>query len=479
LNDKIIVTQANDDSCYIYDNDLKFRFAVKGQYLESLTKNYILTDYDNNYGVIDLNGKIILPNSFDKIFHFSNENLLMHLIKKGGGGRERYRGFKYNDSSYQWAYHTSLFVVVKRKKYGLYDIKGKELLPVVYDYIWDYNEKYLIVSKNNKWGFVDSLGNEIIPCEYEKIGEMSNSIFNSQISFNFTFERSYRVYYSQANYNESKGYSEGLIKVKKKKWGFIDETGKFIIKPIYDDTQMFSNGMAAIKRKDKWGFIDKTGKIVIKPKYDNVTSFEEEIAFFQEKNKWGIINKTGKIISKPKYELLMSYQSNPAIIKENKKYSFINEKGNISSIAYDSLDYFIGNIAWAKKGNKFGIINKNEEIILDFIYDDYFPFFMQPDGIILSRIHLNNKIGFVNNDGKIIIEPKYDGFKGWLKNGKIVAFKDGSASVIDTLGHTLVPYKYLRIEFLNNGLTEAQTYDSIFYYDSDFKLLISTRREVE
>jgi hypothetical protein len=66
----------------------------------------------------------------------------------------------------------------------------------------------------------------------------------------------------------------------------------------YDDVEIFSEGLAAIKQKGKWGFIDTTWKEVILFKYDYAEDFSEEFALAcmgQLLNgKWGIIDKTGK-----------------------------------------------------------------------------------------------------------------------------------------------------------------------------------------
>jgi hypothetical protein len=50
------------------------------------------------------------------------------------------------------------------------------------------------------------------------------------------------------------------------KWGYIDRTGKFIIRPQFDEAlnMEFSNGLARVKIDGKWGYINKTGKFVWK-----------------------------------------------------------------------------------------------------------------------------------------------------------------------------------------------------------------------
>jgi hypothetical protein len=51
--------------------------------------------------------------------------------------------------------------------------------------------------------------------------------------------------------------------MKNGKYGYIDKTGKIVIKPQFDKAYDFSEGLASISLNGKWGFIDNTGKIAI------------------------------------------------------------------------------------------------------------------------------------------------------------------------------------------------------------------------
>jgi hypothetical protein len=73
------------------------------------------------------------------------------------------------------------------------------------------------------------------------------------------------------------------------KYGYIDETGKMVINPMFESAEMFGEGLAAVcvghgcyyslpsdkpKEEGKWGYIDKTGKFVINPQYDSASPFD-------------------------------------------------------------------------------------------------------------------------------------------------------------------------------------------------------------
>jgi hypothetical protein len=53
------------------------------------------------------------------------------------------------------------------------------------------------------------------------------------------------------------------------KWGFIDNTGRFVINPEYSHVGYFNNGVAQVSVGEgdgqKFGYIDKTGKFIFAP----------------------------------------------------------------------------------------------------------------------------------------------------------------------------------------------------------------------
>lgn len=57
-------------------------------------------------------------------------------------------------------------------------------------------------------------------------------------------------------------YREGLaaVQISNGKWGYINDSQQFVIRPQFDDAKNFSDGKAAVKRNGKWGFINRAGK---------------------------------------------------------------------------------------------------------------------------------------------------------------------------------------------------------------------------
>jgi len=93
--------------------------------------------------------------------------------------------------------------------------------------------------------------------------------------------------------------------------GYIDNTGKIVIKPQFDEAWNFSEGLAPVRVDDKWGYIDETGKIVIAPQFFQVSSFNDGLAcvgaFFKSApvnhtvGNYGYIDKSAGFVIKPQF----------------------------------------------------------------------------------------------------------------------------------------------------------------------------------
>jgi hypothetical protein len=97
-------------------------------------------------------------------------------------------------------------------------------------------------------------------------------------------------------------------------WGFIDKTGKFLDKPTFDEAQEFSEGLAGVRSSNKWGFIDTAGQFVVKPNFQDERHFSEGLAAVKFQNKWGYIDKSGMFAIPAKYWLSGAFSNGRALV---------------------------------------------------------------------------------------------------------------------------------------------------------------------
>lgn len=301
-----------------------------------------------------------------------------------------------------------------------------------------------------------------------------------------------------------------------KKWGYIDDTGKFIITPAYDQAEDFnSNGLALIHVKDKCGLIDKSGKTVLQPEYSYIT-FDPEgsaiavkgdnlyslldstgkvvfqnddiisdvsggMASFSKKQDngkllWGYVNTKGTVVIKPQFSTAENFNNGKALVSDiNGSFKIIDLKGTIVKTFHVSglSDLSEDTVIVSKK-------TASSDLLKDYISTDgksitnssftYAEPFKDGYAVVCTGKMYENKYGLIDKTGKFVIPPKY-GEIAYLGEGLYSAAKpdkDLSLSeyipkaVFNKTGQKLTDFKYYEINRFDSShfavTDDAKTY---------------------
>lgn len=170
--------------------------------------------------------------------------------------------------------HGLAWAKVVGDKVGIINTKGEWVVEPQYEAAKEYdNEGYARVKSGAEWRFLTKEGKEITISGNLSLGDFNNG----------------RAYARKGDF-----------------FGFVNATGEWAIKPIYDKVKDFSDGFAAVRVGAVWGFIDPYGKEVVEPQFINVRKFKNGYAAAcKSKDAWGIIDTEGNWVLEPKYLRLL------------------------------------------------------------------------------------------------------------------------------------------------------------------------------
>ena len=227
-----------------------------------------------------------------------------------------------------------------------------------------------------------------------------------------------------------------------KLYGYLYNDGQIAIKEQFESLGRFSEDLASFSLGGKLGYINRKGEIVINAKYSYAGNFNNDIAWVIENDSTCpiAINKDGKELFRvPFAENVQDYSEKLSIFTSNQTDS----KGLVGAIdnngkivikpQYQSIKEFVNGLAVVvDKNNKYGIINKDNKIIIPFEYDDLLT---DNSDNQLFIIKIAEKCGVIDLENKFIINPHFqtidfDGDKflvclndkyGWIdKHGKVL-----------------------------------------------------------
>lgn len=357
---------------------------------------------DNQVGIKNTKGDVLLPAQYDDIHiaHFVDKQksvmlpfvLLEKDVKKGMADMNGKLIFEpiYQDIGLNKKRQSYPYIhIVKNNKMGLAKLTGEIIIqPTYYSLVWanifdDNNEPLFIATNKGKLGLINIKNEPVVPMIYDDI----------------------------LNY----GFRDGLLLVQKNgKYGYIDKTGKVVIDTIYDDANSFEQGVAIIQKDNQYAVIDNAGKFIVPfGKYDKIDSYVNHIGLIEVSHhqKVGLIDTKGKIITPIQYDNFaisnFADLSKGVVAKKSGKYGLINAKTNqiLIDFIYDDIgDYSDENgYRTIKQNDKYGYINATGKVVVPMIYDQV--------GLYkgaLSPVQKGDKWGFVDREGKVVLDFEYD-----------------------------------------------------------------------
>ncbi|STZ08660.1 KWG Leptospira [Moraxella caprae] len=252
----------------------------KYKYIYHAFDNYFIGCLgDNRVGMIDIYQNKILQFQYKSIEVSKDAGLILlqhqygkkwELIKIKRNLFDKLRDFNYQSMEIS---NNSTIKIKDKDLYGLMDIEGNIILPIIYDYISSYDnvEPYFVIEKNGLRGLADECGNICIPVQYELLRKVSSNLVRVKRN------GKYGICDLQGNevvpciheylYNAK---DDRIAVCKNGKWGFFDNNGNAVIDFIYDEVESFSHQVASVVKDGQRYFLDIQGNFITQEYYGKI-----------------------------------------------------------------------------------------------------------------------------------------------------------------------------------------------------------------
>ena len=442
-------------------------FERDGEQTRITSKDYFAAFQNNKWGIIDSTGAVVIDPSYQEMMVVPNSKKDVFLCTfdvnyetgeystKALNSKNEEIFTQYNqveplqvvDKNGQVSYISNALKVQKDGKYGFIDLDGNELQPCQYDSISTLEGKQDVikVQKDGKYGLVDVKGKELIPIQYAdiktlkaddttnylvqndegKYGIVSNS---NQVVLEPNYDEIKDVYTSNyyvvqqgeaeklirkdgtdvltTGFDEITGIlkneENGVIFKQNEKYGIMNMSGEVTLNPTYDDLKEAKTGIFIAKQGGKYGIIDLAGAEKLGFTYQSLNYYEKADLYVGEDENFNnsIINgnfevkQTGILIDVDEEEGYFELRQDDA----NKYYDFsFNEKKE--SDIFKTRTLFV-----SKKDGKYGFVDKDGNVVVDYIYDDA----TSQNNFGYAAVKKDGKWGSIDDKGTVIQEPAYN-----------------------------------------------------------------------
>lgn len=362
--------------------DFKYDYITGDNYYSEET-NYELDGYivginsENGkmqYGYISNKREQILDVEFDKIYRMNNikddENI--YLLAEKDGKIQLYKNNKILlDNNYQainYSEDSKLLILQKDNKYGVTDLNGKQILSVDYEQV-RIPGNYIIAVKEKEQVIYDLTGAPKENLTYTNILNTENENYNITID-------------------------------KNDKYGLINKNGNILIENKYNYIQyLYDNYFIVGGETGKSGIINEKGEEILPIKYEVIQKLNKDniiqamvgniLELYNKEMKNILSMENGKIEIHDKYIKIYSstqtaYISNDGIVKNN-------------------FELFKNNIFASEREGKWGFVDKDNNVIVDYQYDKV----TEINELGFAGIKKDGKWGVIDEKANIILEPTY------------------------------------------------------------------------
>ena len=132
--------------------------------------------------------------------------------------------------------------------------------------------------------------------------------------------KSKNVFYHYKDYPNIKPFEEKGL------WGAVLGE-EIVVQPKYEITEVFEQKYIKAKINGKWSLLDQRGKEIISPKYDDVSNIDrgtKSVFYVVKDEKTGIVNKQGEEITPIDYD----------VISEGEKEVFVLTQGDLRGVLF-------------------------------------------------------------------------------------------------------------------------------------------------
>lgn len=413
---------------------------------------------NNKLGLITIDGKKITDAEYDSIETLEYKDNILKISKNGEYGLIELNGdeiipAEYNaitaDGYYNSSYDKAGYIVNIRTdegyRYGYINYNGKQILDTIYTNIKriteikDDDNFYLITYKNGQAGLIKN-GQTVIENEYEQLeyDSTSNMIMvqknAKQGVMDLTGDSILIPQYEDITFRGIliTGIKDGTLQV-------FDSSGVKQSDDSFISMQAVADGeyYITIDRNNKYGVCSKNRQVIISNEYSYVDYAFNNYFIVSKNGKLGVVDTNGNTSTDVKYDIAQKingtnliqtinsetgvteiYNNKLELILSGQNAKIYIEKDYIEIIAGNDIVYldFYGNVKKetdifssnsifaSKKDGKWGYVDKNGNVVIDYKYD----IAMNINEYGYGAIKKDGKWGVVSGDGKIIEEPTYE-----------------------------------------------------------------------
>ncbi|BCR36166.1 WG repeat-containing protein [Mariniplasma anaerobium] len=270
-------------------------------------------------------------------------------------------------------------------------------------------------------------------------------------------------------FNENNLFNSNLLAVRgdDQSWGYINESGEVVIDFTYDEASAFYKDIAVVLKDELYQLIDQKGKYVLEQGYSSLLrDTNTGLIVFEQDEIYGLMDLNGDILIEATYDYIGAFENDLALVSTDDLFGYINQDGEVAiDVTYPiARKFYNGYAVVSENGISFGVIDTNEDTIIDFVYDDISNVDSSGNVIAYTTQQLTPVFDLVNAPSQEILlnDYKFIYTNDWFAGGMLYgAIRDQYREIYDHEGNRFNQNDYTYLIIHGGYIVSAQDKNAV------------------
>ncbi len=318
-------------------------------------------------------------------------------------------------------------------KYGYIDREGELVIPAKYDGAGNFSEGLARIEVDvivygdtfdhtvAKWGFIDPSGEVVIEPTFDSAGDFQEGLAQVKQDRRRGYVNAQGELAVPLQFSRRVGdFHEGLsaVELGQTSVGYIDAKGKLVFRLDGVDTSAVNDFSGGLVRAETTAgalrYHDRKGELKIECSFEFGRDFREGLAVVRtKKDHWAYMNTKGELVIPDRFLFGWGFSGGFAVVsEEGVGKHYIDAKGDspFSCAAFDDLSSFSEGLARvrSKENGKYGYVDREGKWVIEPVWDDAESSYSRfQNGMALVGRRVDKKLlrGWIDRSGKLIWEP--------------------------------------------------------------------------
>lgn len=400
----------------ILDSKGKELLPCAYDWVERFDKNAARCFDNHKWGLVGAGGQVFMPCMYAEIIPFPAQTYKVCSYQTKEYTIVSQDNYPLTQSAYTniYKYKNGACRVEKKRKFGYLNAQGREIGDCIFDAINDFEDGLGVTRHNGKWGAINLQGNVRIPYLYERIFRLKEGIFAAKFlvqhaqgnpSPEFHLFNPQGEELARIDCHDIQPFVGDFARMERwKKWGFINSDFQEVQPCQYSEIQQLDSLHYKAKKGHFWGILNQNLQEILPFEYQKIKEFRNGFCIVIKNGYYGVLNANYQLIIPCEN---MSYRKESPYgisVHTGKGWMYFDQNGQ-SIYPYGAAKPYLlqEGYAYLFKNDQMGIINLQNEQILQGKYDQILPFEQN-----LAKVHTATGWGLVDTAGNWVLLPEYE-----------------------------------------------------------------------